>query len=424
MHIELATTQKERVAAAPHATHDGTVFAAMHEALGEKGALVLPGEPPRKISGALLHKLGAFANLKQLDAAQAALDKALGSPRILYAELAKLVDGLAASKPSGVKGKQLLLPEKVGVALQKEHGYGTQGTVLLEVRDPAPEKKIGPPPPAAQKTVLHAPSQAAIKKASDQFDVAAEHFQTGVDEKKSGSFVQAAHGFLATYRTSPSPVLLFDAAQSYKRANEETPNDSFVDAAIQLYQRYLKDEPDGARVAEAKVAAASLMFDKAAALFSAGRYAEAAEMFLKSDELVPSPAHAFNVAQACRRANEASPNRAFEDKAVAYYEAYLKKDPTGARNKEARVELASILFDRAAKAYTDGKYLEAAQGFAECNGYLPSPELSFDLGQCYAKLAAEPEYKDKAIAAYEAYLAKEQEGKRADEAKAALAKLR
>lgn len=83
--------------------------------------------------------------------------------------------------------------------------------------------------------VLLAPAFAAAQ--TDDDDLARAHFESGSAYYEQGRYEDAAREFIESYRLSPRPVLLENAARAQERALE-------FDAAIATLQQLLRDHPD------------------------------------------------------------------------------------------------------------------------------------------------------------------------------------
>jgi tetratricopeptide (TPR) repeat protein len=104
-------------------------------------------------------------------------------------------------------------------------------------------------PAAAQATPT---TQAKLVQASDFFDAGAQAYKTG-------QYLVAAEAFLKAHELSPSPALLFSAAQSYRRQFLSEPSPHTLRKAIALYRDYLRQDKTPKRREDAMQALAALM---------------------------------------------------------------------------------------------------------------------------------------------------------------------
>ncbi|APR85789.1 Thiol-disulfide isomerase and thioredoxin [Minicystis rosea] len=90
-----------------------------------------------------------------------------------------------------------------------------------------------------------------VAQASDFFDAGAEAYKTG-------QYLIAAEAFLKAHEISPSPALLFSAAQSYRRQFLAEPAPLPLHRAISLYREYLRNDKAPKRREDAMQALAAL----------------------------------------------------------------------------------------------------------------------------------------------------------------------
>jgi hypothetical protein len=75
----------------------------------------------------------------------------------------------------------------------------------------------------------------------DERKAARAHYETAVNHFNASEYLSAADEFLSVYKLVPQPVLLYDAAQAYRLAND-------TQRAVEQYQSYLKvAAPDAAQ---------------------------------------------------------------------------------------------------------------------------------------------------------------------------------
>ena len=164
--------------------------------------------------------------------------------------------------------------------------------------------------------------------------------------RSSTSAARSVNAKTTQRRQTPHPDILFSAAQALRRVGgrrQET---------IALYEQYLatggtkrkKDAeafiaelrgPGNTGDDEVDRKAAEAAFNKAAAHYQAGRFADAFDAFCLSYELYPHPDILFSAAQALRRLGGRSAE------AIALYEKYLETGGTK-RKKDVEEFLAKL----------------------------------------------------------------------------------
>lgn len=77
-------------------------------------------------------------------------------------------------------------------------------------------------------------------------------FEAGVKSYEEGRYTVALAAFQEAYRLTPRPGLLFSIAQAFRRSYEEEGNLTRRQDAIDYYERYLAESPQGDRAAEAR----------------------------------------------------------------------------------------------------------------------------------------------------------------------------
>jgi hypothetical protein len=92
-------------------------------------------------------------------------------------------------------------------------------------------------------TLLAAATPALAAPSPTDRAVARQHYEKAVNHFNLGEFPEAAVEFREVYKVAPQPVLLYDAAQAYRLANDR-PN------ALVLYQSYLHLAPTTPHKAE------------------------------------------------------------------------------------------------------------------------------------------------------------------------------
>jgi peptidoglycan hydrolase-like protein with peptidoglycan-binding domain len=177
-------------------------------------------------------------------------------------------------------------------------------------------------------------------------------FFRGAAAYAAGDYAHAYDFFTQAQENEYRPTLIFSRAQSLRRLGGRR------EEAIGLYEEYLAT-PDPPRKADAEEALAELrgpaktgdedvdnaaaktLFDKGAALYSAGRYAHAYDEFTKAYGLSPRPTLLFSRAQSLRRLGGR------REEAIALYEEYLAT-PGVTRKAEAEFWLAELKHSGAA----------------------------------------------------------------------------
>ncbi len=80
---------------------------------------------------------------------------------------------------------------------------------------------------------------------------AARIFAAGDQAYASGQNLAAARAYERAYELTPLPAITFSIAQAYRRHYFEDPNVQWLEKSQALYQRYLREEPQGPRRAHA-----------------------------------------------------------------------------------------------------------------------------------------------------------------------------
>jgi len=151
---------------------------------------------------------------------------------------------------------------------------------------------------------------------------------------------------MQAYELSAKPALLFSAAQSLRRLGGRRQE------AMDLFELYLAEEGGTRKEDALKLVnelrgpaktgdeavdrkAAEKIFNRGAAHYQAGRYAQAYDDFCQAYELFPSPAILFSAAQSLRRLGGRS------QEAIGLYELYLA-DEGGTRKADAQKHLDAL----------------------------------------------------------------------------------
>jgi PEGA domain len=101
-----------------------------------------------------------------------------------------------------------------------------------------------------------APARADVP--ADRLALASNAFDAGAQAYKAGQYLIAAEAFLKANELSPSPSLLFSAAQAYRRQFLAEPAPATLRRAVGLYRDYLKHDPSAKRREDAMQALATL----------------------------------------------------------------------------------------------------------------------------------------------------------------------
>lgn len=99
---------------------------------------------------------------------------------------------------------------------------------------------------------------AAAGPADDSREQAKQFFRMGERAFKANQYDTAAQMFERAYRTLPLPAIVFSAAQAYRlqyALDEDPPK---LKRAVELYELYLKEDPQGKRVGDAARSLAEL----------------------------------------------------------------------------------------------------------------------------------------------------------------------
>lgn len=111
--------------------------------------------------------------------------------------------------------------------------------------------------PALAAIVLAA-APARAQKAEGPRAAAADFFDAGAQAYQAGQYLIAAEAFLRANDLSPSPALLFSAAQSYRRQFLTEPSAFTLRRAVALYREYLRSDQAPRRREDAMSALAAL----------------------------------------------------------------------------------------------------------------------------------------------------------------------
>ena len=183
-------------------------------------------------------------------------------------------------------------------------------------------------------------------------DAARNFFESGAAHYAAGRYGHAFDDFMAANALYPRPGLIFSAAQSLRRLGARR------EEAMALYEQYLASGDEARKEdAETNLAelrgpaktgdeaidnpAAKALFDRGAALYQAGKYAQAYDEFTKAYALAPRSGITFSRAQALRKLGGR------RDEAIALYEQYLAS-PDATRKNDAEFWLGELKHSGAA----------------------------------------------------------------------------
>jgi len=82
-------------------------------------------------------------------------------------------------------------------------------------------------------------------------DAARQYVDAGIKAQEAGDYRMAFAYYEKAYQIVPHPLLIFDMAQASRLAGD-------TDKALALYERYLVEDPDGAKAADARALVADL----------------------------------------------------------------------------------------------------------------------------------------------------------------------
>src|SRR5262245_51541958 len=88
---------------------------------------------------------------------------------------------------------------------------------------------------------------------------AADFFDAGAQAYKAGQYAVAAEAFLKANDLSPSPALLFSAAQALRKQYLIEPSLDTLQRSISLYRDYLQKDPQAKRREDAMQALSTLV---------------------------------------------------------------------------------------------------------------------------------------------------------------------
>lgn len=261
--------------------------------------------------------------------------------------------------------------------------------------------------------------------APDGGGAAKKLFVRGSEEFSKARWAHAYDFFTRSYELDPNNPMLFNRAQALRKLGARRAE------AIALYEAYIAGDV-GERKVEAAAyvtelrgpgptgdeaadnTAAKALYEKGAALFGAGSYAQAYDEFSKAYEVQALTALLFNRAQSLRKLGGR------REQAIALYEEYLTR-PDGARRAEATEFVAELrgpgatgdeafdkgsamgLFDRGAAHFGAGRYAQAYDEFTKAYEVSPLTGLLFNRAQSLRKLGGRH---DEAVSLYEQYLAR------------------
>jgi hypothetical protein len=100
-------------------------------------------------------------------------------------------------------------------------------------------------------------SQAAFAQGTD-LDRAKASFRAGANAYAVGDYPAAIQALEAAYELTPLPAIAFSLAQAERKQYAQTKRREHLERALALFRRYIEQEPDGARRADAELALKAL----------------------------------------------------------------------------------------------------------------------------------------------------------------------
>ena len=190
----------------------------------------------------------------------------------------------------------------------------------------------------------------AISTGDEQSDrtIAEKSFRLGESLYRKRRFAAAAHQFAKAYKLLPAAEIAFSQAQSLRRAGIEP------EKALELFELYVREQPSGPRVKDAKDFIAELkdpkstgdpktdlpvaekLYRRAEASYMQKRFSRAYVLFTKSDDLLHLPENHFNRAQALRNIGGRT------EESIRLFERYIDEQPNGPRVAHARAHIADM----------------------------------------------------------------------------------
>ncbi|HEX2569748.1 MAG TPA: tetratricopeptide repeat protein [Polyangia bacterium] len=173
------------------------------------------------------------------------------------------------------------------------------------------------------------PTEQAKREAKLHFDLGTAYFNAGKYDLAIAEYEKA-------YQLHHAPLLLFNLGQTCRKKGDRV-------AAIRYYQEFLKADTASSRSAEARKFIEALEreqaqavreeskvhFDKATALYNAGKYDDAIAEYEAAHRILPVPDLDFYVAQALRKKGD-------RRRALQRYRQYLAAPQQGAKSVEAK----------------------------------------------------------------------------------------
>jgi tetratricopeptide (TPR) repeat protein len=194
---------------------------------------------------------------------------------------------------------------------------------------------------------------------ADDVDRAREHFQQAEAYFRAGTYDRAIAEYQAAYDLSPHSALLFNIGLAHEQLGE-------LDQAIAYYERYLAQDPDGVKAAEARARREALTRTLAESQEHEAKRARAAELRTQAAELSAAGDHAGAIAALSEaRAIDADPELVFELAeahrgagetvlALTEYRRYLAAATTGAHRSEAARRIDELEAERARRPAPGG----------------------------------------------------------------------
>lgn len=188
------------------------------------------------------------------------------------------------------------------------------------------------------------------------------HFDLGTAYFNAGKYDLAIAEYEKAYQLHPAPLMLFNLGQTYRKKGDRV-------GAIKYYGEFLKADATSSRSAEARKYIEVLEreqaqamrdeakghFDKATALYDAGKYDDAIAEYEAAHRILPVPDLDFYVAQALRKKGE-------RRRAIQRYRQYLAAPQVGAKSAEAKRSVDELEGEERAEREAAAKAQATARG--------------------------------------------------------------
>jgi tetratricopeptide (TPR) repeat protein/uncharacterized protein YkwD len=217
----------------------------------------------------------------------------------------------------------------------------------------------------------------------------------------TGNHQKAAKLFEKAYRTHKNPAFLYEAA----RANARDENTAAALSQMRQYaglvtgkdrkkaEEMVKQLEKGETIftatkKEKMSAEAQRFFVMGQSLFQRGEWDGAVDAFQQAYQYSQHPEIIYNIGLTHLKAGRIGD-------ALEFFEEYQRLIP-----QATNVEEAQQLFDIGVKLYQQGQFESASRHFAMAYGFLPFPELVYNMALCYKAMGE----KEKSIRFFQEYL--------------------